>query len=140
MKRNTLKTLSTSLTFALAVAFALKGSAQQITGTTGSPVATTTIDGKQITIVFDFQLDSAAPGSGGTGRLIVDGKEVDKKRIENGTPIMFPEDETFDVGMDTRSGVARIEHRYESPFEFTGTINKLTFDLGPYQFDPSKSK
>jgi arylsulfatase len=94
----------------------------------------------QHTIVFDFELDNAAPGSGGTGRLIVDGREVDKKRIENGTPIMFPEDETFDVGMDTRSGVARIEHSYEVPFEFTGALDKLSFDLGPYQFDPSKSK
>jgi arylsulfatase len=92
------------------------------------------------TIVFEFELDSAAPGSGGTGRLIVDGREVDMKRIENGTPIMFPEDETFDVGMDTRTGVARIEQSYEVPFEFTGTLDKLTFDLGPYQFDPSKSK
>ena len=92
------------------------------------------------TIVFDFQLDSAAPGSGGTGRSSSTGKEVDKKRIENGTPVMFPEDETFDIGMDTRSGVARIEYSYEPPFEFTGTLSKLTFDLGPYQFDPSKSK
>jgi len=92
------------------------------------------------TIIFEFELDSAAPGSGGTGRLIVDGKEVDKKRLENGTPIMFPEDETFDVGMDTRSGVALVEHRYDPPFRFTGAINQLKFDLGPYQFDPSKTK
>jgi hypothetical protein len=63
----------------------------------------------------------------------VDGKEVDKKSMEHTTPITFPEDETFDIGQDTRTGVAMIEYRYDVPFKFTGTINKLTFNLGPDQ-------
>ena len=46
------------------------------------------------------------------------------------TPITFPEDETFDVGLDTRTGVALVEYRYDSPFKFTGKIDKLTFKLG----------
>jgi arylsulfatase len=45
----------------------------------------------------------------------------------------LPEDETFDVGSDTRTGVALVEYRYDSPFKFTGTINKLTFRLEPDQ-------
>ena len=48
-------------------------------------------------------------------------------------PITFAEDETFDVGLDTRTGVAMIEYRYDSPFNFTGTIDKLTFKLEPEQ-------
>ena len=62
--------------------------------------------------------------------LSVDGKEVAKNSMEHSTPITFPEDETFDVGQDTRTGVAMLEYRYEVPFEFTGTIDELTFDLG----------
>ena len=65
--------------------------------------------------------------------LYVDGKEVDRKSMENSTPITFPEDETFDIGSDTRTGVAMLEYRYDVPFKFTGTINKLTFNLGPDQ-------
>jgi arylsulfatase len=61
----------------------------------------------------------------------VDGKEVDRKSIEHGTPITFPEDETFDIGQDTRTGVAMIEYRYDPPFKFTGKINRLTFKLEP---------
>ena len=61
----------------------------------------------------------------------MDGKEVDRKSIEHGTPITFPEDETFDVGQDTRTGVAMLEYRYDPPFKFTGKINKLTFKLEP---------
>ena len=40
------------------------------------------------TIVFDFKFDGGGFGKGGTGVLIVEGKEVDKKSMEN-TPIMF---------------------------------------------------
>jgi hypothetical protein len=62
--------------------------------------------------------------------LIVDGKEVARNSIEHGTPITFPEDETFDIGSDTRTGVALLEYRYDSPFKFTGKIDKLTFNFG----------
>ena len=55
------------------------------------------------TIVFDFKYDGPGFGKGGTGTLIVDGKEVATKTLENTMPITFPEDETFDVGMDTRT-------------------------------------
>ena len=50
------------------------------------------------TIVFDFKFDGPGLGKGGTGVLSVDGKEVDKKHMDHTTPIMFPEDEDFDVG------------------------------------------
>jgi hypothetical protein len=92
------------------------------------------------TIVFDFKFDGGGFGKGGTGVLIVDGKEVDKKSMENTTPIMFPEDEDFDIGQDTRTPVALIAYRYDCPFKFTGKINKLTFDLGPAQYTEEDRK
>jgi arylsulfatase len=39
-------------------------------------------------------------------------------------------DETFDVGSDTRTAV---NDDYKLPFRFTGSIDKLTFNLGPEQ-------
>ncbi len=51
--------------------------------------------------------------------------------MEHTTPITFPEDESFDIGQDTRTGVAMLEYRYDSPFKFTGKINKVTFKLEP---------
>ena len=51
--------------------------------------------------------------------------------MEHATPITFPEDETFDIGQDTRTGVALVEYRYDVPFKFTGKIDKLTFKLEP---------
>ena len=92
------------------------------------------------TIVFDFKLDGPGMGKGGTGVLSVDGKEVDKKHMDHTTPIMFPEDEDFDVGLDTRTGVALVEYRYDCPFKFTGKIDKLTFNLGPAQYTDQDRK
>lgn len=83
------------------------------------------------TIVFDFKSAEPGLGKGGTGVLVVDGKEVARKSMENSTPITFPEDETFDVGMDTRTGVALVEYRYDPPFKFSGSIDRLTFKLPP---------
>ena len=82
------------------------------------------------TIVFDFKSDGPGLAKGGTGVLLVDGKEVARNSMEHTTPITFPEDETFDIGQDTRTPLALIEYRYDSPFRFTGKINKVTFNLG----------
>ena len=90
------------------------------------------------TIVFDFKADSPGLGKGGTGVLSVDGKEVARNSMEHTTPITFPEDESFDVGQDTRTGVALMEYRYDFPFKFTGKINKLTFKLEPVQCAEAK--
>ena len=46
-------------------------------------------------------------------------------------------DETFDIGSDTRTAV---DDSYELPFRFTGTIDKLTFKLGPEQMTPADEK
>ncbi len=86
------------------------------------------------TIVFEFNYDGPGFGKGGTGTLHVDGQAVDTKKLQNTEPVLFPEDETFDVGIDTRTPVSLIEHRYECPFKFTGKIEQLTVTLGPPEF------
>ena len=88
-------------------------------------------------IVFDFKSDGPGLAKGGTGVLSVDGTEVARNSMEHTVPITFPEDETFDVGEDTRTPLALIEYRYDTPFKFTGTIDKLTVKLEP--FPPEES-
>ena len=82
------------------------------------------------TIVFDFKYDGPGPGKGGTGVLSVDGKELARKTIAHTIPLLMTIDETFDIGIDTRTAV---DDSYKVPFRFTGTIDKLTFKLGPEQ-------
>jgi arylsulfatase A-like enzyme len=83
------------------------------------------------TIVFDFKYESPGIAKGGTGSLKVDGQEVATLTIPKTIPFLMPFDETFDIGLDTRTGVN--DQDYQPPFRFNGKINKLTFDLGPVQ-------
>jgi arylsulfatase A-like enzyme len=87
-------------------------------------------EGKHL-IAFGFKSDGAGLGKGGTGVLSVDGKVVSENSLEHTTPITFPEDESFDIGQDTRTGVALLEYRYDVPFKLTGKIDRLTFKLEP---------
>ena len=82
------------------------------------------------TIVFKFKYDGPGPAKGGTGVLSVDDKEVARKSMEHTIPMLMPFDETFDVGVDTRTPV---DFSYECPFRFTGNIDKLTYNIGPSQ-------
>ena len=89
------------------------------------------------TIVFDFKYDGPGPGKGGTGVMTVDGKEFAKKTIPHTIPMLMAIDETFDIGSDTRTGV---DDSYKLPFRFTGTIDKLTYKLGPNQMTAEEQK
>jgi arylsulfatase len=61
--------------------------------------------------------------------LTVDDKEVAKQTIPHTIPIIMTMDETFDVGVDTRTAVD--DRDYKLPFRFNGTLTKVTFNLGP---------
>jgi arylsulfatase A-like enzyme len=100
-----------------------------------SPEALTT--GKH-TIVYDYTYDGPGIAKGGTGVLKVDGKVVDSHKQPNSVAFLEVSDETFDVGVDTRTGVNDAD--YQVPFPFTGTIDKLTFKMGPWQLTEAEQR
>src|SRR6185295_16930886 len=80
------------------------------------------------TIVFSFTYDGGPGfGNGGTGVLTVDGAEASTQKMAHTIPIIVPWDETFDVGVDTRTGVN--DKDYQVPFRFNGKVNKVTVKL-----------
>ena len=81
------------------------------------------------TIVFDFKYDGPGMAKGGTGVLSVDGREVARKAMPHTIPAIMTIDESFDVGVDTRTGVD--DNDYQPPFRFTGKLVKLTINLKP---------
>ena len=88
--------------------------------------------------MFDFKYDGPGLGKGGAGVLKVDGKEVATLKPPHTIPFLMPADETFDVGMDTRTPVN--DKDYQVPFRFTGEIKKLTFNIGPEQLTAEDRK
>ncbi len=89
-------------------------------------------------IAFDFKYDGPGAGKGGTGILSVDGKDVATQTIPHTIPFLMSIDETFDVGVDTRTPVD--DKDYQVPFRFTGKLNKLTLKLGPEELMAADQK
>ena len=83
------------------------------------------------TIMFDFKYDGPGLAKGGTGVLSLDGKEVARRTIPHTIPAVMSIDESFDVGVDTRTSVD--DNDYQPPFRFTGKLTKLTIKLEPPQ-------
>ena len=90
------------------------------------------------TIVFDFASDGPGIAKGGNGVLRVDGQDVATQKIPKTIPFLMPSDETFDIGVDTRTGVN--DQDYQVPFPFNGTINNVTVKLGPVQLGEADQK
>ena len=82
------------------------------------------------TVVFDFKYDGPGLGKGGTGVMSVDGRVIAQQNMEHTIPFLMTIDESFDIGMDTRTPV---DDSYKLPFKFKGTINKVTYKVGPEQ-------
>ena len=88
-------------------------------------------------IAFDFVYDGGGFGKGGVGTLLVDGKVVDKHRIEHTVPFTMPWFEGMDIGMDM---LTPVDSNYETPFAFTGTISKVTFHLEPFKLTAEQKR
>jgi arylsulfatase len=82
------------------------------------------------TIVFDFKYNGPGLGKGGTGVLTVDNQLVSRQTVEHTIPFLMAIDETFDIGLDTRTPV---DDSYKLPFRFAGAITKLTYKIGTEQ-------
>ena len=89
-------------------------------------------------IEYDYVYDGPGIAKGGTGTLKVDGQVVDSHPQPNSISFLEVADETFDVGTDLRTEVNAKD--YTLPFDFTGTINKLTITLKPTQFTASEQQ
>jgi arylsulfatase A-like enzyme len=90
------------------------------------------------TILFEFASDGPGIAKGGSGVLKVDGQEVATLKIPKTIPFLLPGDETFDIGVDTRTPVN--DKDYQVPFPFTGKIDKLTFNLGPIHLSETEKQ
>jgi arylsulfatase len=94
---------------------------------------------------FDFKYDGLGAetlqygspsglGRSGTGYLKVDGKVVAEQKMEKTVPMVMQWCENFDVGADTGSPVA--DEDYQTPFRFTGKIDKLTLTIDRPKLSP----
>ncbi len=81
----------------------------------------------KVTLRYEFAYAGGPPGSGGTGRIFVNGKPVAEGKIAKTVPNVVGLDETADVGQDTGTPVT--EDYKERENKFTGKIHKVTIEL-----------
>ncbi|NEP35753.1 arylsulfatase [Moorena sp. SIO3B2] len=84
--------------------------------------------GDNVELKFTFNYDEENGenvGGGGTGTLFINGTQLGQAHMDKTVPARYSL-ETQDVGMDLLSPTS---YHYDSPFEFTGTLNKLTMDI-----------
>jgi arylsulfatase A-like enzyme len=89
------------------------------------------------TITFEFKYEGPGLGKGGTGLLSVDNKVVSRQKMDHTIPFLMALDESFDIGLDTRTPV---DESYKLPFRFTGTIDKLAYKIGHQQLAAEDQK
>ncbi|HET8946333.1 MAG TPA: arylsulfatase [Candidatus Polarisedimenticolia bacterium] len=78
------------------------------------------------TLRYEFTFDGGPPGSGGTGRLAVDGKPAGEKKIASFMPFAYSADEGVDVGMDEETPVS--DDYKAGDNRFNGRILKVTVE------------
>jgi arylsulfatase len=88
---------------------------------------------------YDFKYDGGGIGKGGTGALLVDGKQVAQGTIPQTLMVRFSLDETFDVGEDTGTPVIE-DYADKMPFAFSGTLKKFIVVLEPQKLSDEERK
>jgi arylsulfatase len=82
--------------------------------------------------------DYSGIGRGGTGVLKVDGEVVANQKMDKTLPFILQWDENLDIGADTGSPVDDAD--YEPPFNFTGTLDKVTLSIDRPKLSPEDIK
>ncbi len=89
------------------------------------------------TIEFEFNYDGPGIAKGGTGVLKVDGRVLATEKLEHTIPLLLPLDETFDIGIDTRTPV---DEQLRAALSLQRKDQRLTFKLGPSQLAEADRK
>jgi arylsulfatase A-like enzyme len=84
-----------------------------------------------VNVRMEFDADAAKPATGGQVTLFINDRPVAKGRMDHTVPVRFSAYAGMDIGRDN-GGVVDLSYQRRKPFAFTGTINKVTFDIKPH--------
>ena len=83
----------------------------------------------QVALRYEFNAKEPGKlGTGGTSKLFINGKQVATGQLDHTVALQFSAYAGFDIGRDNGEPVVR-EYAKKSPFPFSGTIKRVTFDL-----------
>ena len=85
----------------------------------------------KVNVRYEFTADTPGElGTGGTGRLLVNGEQVAEGRLAHTVPLRFSGYAGMDIGRDNGLPVSPSYYYYlRSPFPFAGRIEKVAFEM-----------
>jgi arylsulfatase len=93
--------------------------------------ATENLPTGNVDVRYEFTADQPGkPGTGGRGRLFMNGRPVGENHLEKTVPQRFTSYAGLDIGKDNGEPVSP-SYRGKSPFPFTGKIGRVIFELAP---------
>jgi hypothetical protein len=85
-----------------------------------------------------FESDEPKPGSGGKVTLWADDTPDRRGPGSHTVPIAFTSYAGMDIGRDNGL-VVDLDYEDQAPYAFTGTIDKVTFDLAPVTHEEAQA-
>ena len=93
--------------------------------------STEAVPAGKVQVKYEFTAENPGKmGTGGKGRLFIDGKAVGENKLAATVPARFTSYSGFDIGKDNGDVVSE-SYKDKAPFAFTGKIEKVVFDLAP---------
>jgi len=79
-----------------------------------------------------FEADENKPGTGGKVTLWANGKKIGHGKMPRTVPVAFSTYASMDISRDNGL-VVDLDYEGKAPYEFTGTVKQVVFDLKPAQ-------
>ena len=77
-----------------------------------------------------FEADEAKPGTAGDVTLLANGEVIGTGRIPRTVSLLYTTYAGMDIGRDN-GGVVDLDYEDRAPYAFTGTVDKVVYDLKP---------
>jgi arylsulfatase len=87
-----------------------------------------------VTVKMLFETDEAKPGSAGSVTLFANEEKIGSGRLDHTVPVAFSSYAGMDIARDNGL-VVDLDYEDKAPYEFTGTVKKVVFDLQPAALD-----
>jgi hypothetical protein len=100
--------------------------------------STEKIPAGDVTVKMLFAADEAKPGTGGTVTLWANGTVIGEGKMAHTVPVAFSTYAGMDIGRDNGL-VVDLAYEDKAPYPFTGTVQKVVFDLKPTTHEDEKA-
>lgn len=93
----------------------------------------------EVTVKMLFEIDEPKPGAGGTVTLWgANDRQIGQGRMPHTVSLLFTTYAGMDIGRDN-GGVVDLAYENKAPYAFTGTVQRVVFDLKPATQEQEKA-